>query len=96
MTSLRVLNEFLLYIIGLLCTRFKFFLEVFFMNRDLILCRTVMERPSVTQRELAPELNLSLGTVNGLVKDAIQSQLSTQSDNGLYQMCIRDRYSISP
>ncbi|HIX16061.1 MAG TPA: phosphotransferase [Candidatus Hungatella pullicola] len=56
------------------------------MNRDLILCRTVMERPSVTQRELAQELNLSLGTVNGLVKDAIQSQLITQSDNGLYHL----------
>ncbi len=42
------------------------------MDRLGLVCRTVLERPGITQRELAALLDVSLGTANGLVKECIQ------------------------
>ncbi len=39
------------------------------MNRQVLLCRSILENPSITQRELADQFFLSLGTVNHLVKE---------------------------
>ena len=43
------------------------------MDRLGLICRSVWETPEITQRDLAAQLNLSLGTVNNLVKDCIAS-----------------------
>ena len=45
------------------------------MNRNVIICRLVLENPSVTQREISQELMVSLGTANSLVKDCIEKKL---------------------
>ena len=45
------------------------------MDRTGLICRNVLECPEITQRELAHELNVSLGTVNTLLKDCISKGL---------------------
>ena len=39
------------------------------MDRYGLICRTILENPAVTQREMAKELNISLGSVNSLTKE---------------------------
>jgi len=56
------------------------------MDRLGLVCRTILERPEVTQRELAQILDISLGTVNGLVKEGITSDYIKVTDEGLYQV----------
>lgn len=41
------------------------------MDRHGLVCRTMLEQPDITQRELAAKLNVSLGTINGLVKECL-------------------------
>lgn len=41
------------------------------MDRHGLVCRTVLEQPDITQREMAVKLNVSLGTANGLIKECI-------------------------
>ena len=41
------------------------------MDRQGLVCRAVLEQPDITQRELAQELDVSLGTANGLIKECI-------------------------
>ena len=41
------------------------------MDRNVIICRSILENPAVTQRDLSKELNVSLGTVNNLMKECI-------------------------
>ena len=41
------------------------------MNRNVIICRSILENPAITQRELAQALDVSLGTANNLVKECI-------------------------
>lgn len=43
------------------------------MNRQALLCRTILEQPDITQRELAERLNVSLGTANSLIKECTLS-----------------------
>ena len=42
------------------------------MERLGLLCRAVLEQPDITQRELAAKLDLSLGTVNHIIKEGIE------------------------
>ncbi|MGN0372368.1 MAG: phosphotransferase [Enterocloster sp.] len=42
------------------------------MDRHGLVCRTVLEQPGVTQRELAKKLDVSLGTANALVRECIE------------------------
>lgn len=56
------------------------------MDRLGLVCRTILERPEITQRELAQTLELSLGTVNGLVKEGISSDYIEVTDDGLYRV----------
>ncbi len=42
------------------------------MDRNVIICRSILENPAVTQRDLAKELSVSLGTVNNLIKECIE------------------------
>ena len=41
------------------------------MDRHGLVCRTVLEQPDITQREMAQKLKVSLGTANGLIKECI-------------------------
>ena len=41
------------------------------MNRYALICRSILEQAEVTQREMAQRLELSLGTVNQLVKECL-------------------------
>lgn len=52
------------------------------MNRSVTICRSVLENPAVTQRELALELNVSLGTANTLVKECLLAGLMASADFG--------------
>ena len=45
------------------------------MNRNVVICRLVLEKPAVTQREISQELMISLGTANSLVKDCVEKGL---------------------
>ncbi len=51
------------------------------MDRNVIICRSILENPAVTQRELSQELGVSLGTANNLVKECMENGLIT-SGNG--------------
>lgn len=42
------------------------------MNRYGLICRCISEQPAVTQRDMARELGVSLGTINTLVKGCLQ------------------------
>lgn len=42
------------------------------MNRYVIICRSILEDPEITQRELAQILDVSLGTVNNLVRECME------------------------
>ncbi|WP_124065153.1 phosphotransferase [Clostridium sp. E02] len=57
------------------------------MDRRIIICRSVLENPAVTQRDLSQELSVSLGTVNRLVKDCIEEKLiSLEPNSQTYQL----------
>lgn len=45
------------------------------MNRYVIICRSILENPALTQRELGKELGVSLGTVNTLVRECMDKKL---------------------
>lgn len=45
------------------------------MNRYGLLCRSILEAPSCSQRDMADLLGVSLGTVNGLVKECLEQGL---------------------
>ena len=57
------------------------------MDRFGLLCRNVYEKKKMTQRELAAAMNLSLGTCNHLIKEALAAGLiSLDQDTGEYSL----------
>lgn len=57
------------------------------MDRNVIVCRSIFENPAVTQRELAKELHISLGTANSLVKECLDKQLiAVNKENETYEL----------
>ena len=54
------------------------------MDRHGLICRNILESPEITQRELAQSLDISLGTVNHLVKECTSRGLITTQENGCY------------
>ena len=48
------------------------------MDRIGLVCRYIREHPCCTQRELAQQLDLSLGTINTLLKECCQRKLLAQ------------------
>lgn len=61
------------------------------MDRYGLVCRAVLERPDITQREMAQELDVSLGTANSLIKDCINKGYIAESGNpggeGKWKLC---------
>ena len=51
------------------------------MDRYGLICRSIWENPAITQRELAQILDVSLGTVNNLMKECIQKGYISPSAN---------------
>lgn len=45
------------------------------MDRTALLCRFIKENPKASQRELARNMDLSLGTINNLIKESIAAHL---------------------
>lgn len=58
------------------------------MNRTALICRYLKENPSCTQRELAQKMDISLGTVNSLIKECTQKNFisSDKNDSNSYQL----------
>ena len=61
-------------------------MEVLILDRYGLICRNIWENPAITQRELAQILDVSLGTVNNLMKECIQKGYISPSanDSGQY------------
>ena len=56
------------------------------MDRQALLCRSIVEDPAITQRELADRLFISLGTVNNLMKECVSAGHIRQTDDGRYEV----------
>ena len=52
------------------------------MDRYGLICRTILENPAVTQREMARILDLSLGSINSLTKECAAKGLIEEGDSG--------------
>ena len=65
------------------------------MDRKALLCRTISERPQITQRELARELGVSLGTANGLIRECGEEGLIAAKD-GSYRLTDRGSEYLEP
>ena len=56
------------------------------MDRYALVCRTILEHPNATQRDMAQILDLSLGTINSLVKECLSQEWLSLSVDGIYQI----------
>ena len=52
------------------------------MDRQALVCRNILEKPDITQREMAKNMDISLGTVNGLVKECLAEGYIAEKENG--------------
>lgn len=52
------------------------------MDRQALVCRNILEKPDLTQREMAKKMDLSLGTVNGLVKECLAEGYIAEEEAG--------------
>lgn len=67
------------------------------MDRFGLLCRNIYENNKWTQRELAAAMNLSLGTCNALIKDALTAGLiSFNADAGEYSLLDKGMDYLEP
>ena len=58
------------------------------MDRYGLICRTILENPAVTQREMARILDLSLGSINSLTKECAAKGLIEEGDSA------KDRWNL--
>ena len=56
------------------------------MNRQALVCRNILEKPDITQREMAKNMDISLGTVNGLVKECLALHYIEVMDDNHYHV----------
>lgn len=62
------------------------------MDRYGMICRGIYEQPDITQRQLAQELDVSLGTINSLIKECITDELiSFRQEDGRYGLLDKGR-----
>lgn len=66
------------------------------MNRHALICRNIFENPLITQRDLAQVLDVSLGTVNSLVKECISMELIAvqEKDSGRYMLLPKGKVTL--
>lgn len=56
------------------------------MDRHALICRNLLEQPQITQRELARVMDISLGSVNRLVKECMEKSLISPLEDGHYRL----------
>lgn len=61
------------------------------MDRYALVCRTILEHPKSTQRDIAQILALSLGTINSLVKECLSREFLSFSEDGIYLITEKGR-----
>ena len=62
------------------------------MDRFGLLCRNIYEKKKITQRELAAAMDLSLGTCNHLIRDALADGLiALDPQTGEYSLLKKGR-----
>ena len=66
------------------------------MNRYGLLCRSILEHPDATQRDLARFLDVSLGTVNALIKECAAKDYIGLSEKGFYQLTAAGMSFLEP
>ncbi len=67
------------------------------MDRFGLLCRNIEEKESWTQRELAAAMGLSLGTCNGLIKDALaEGLIDVEQERGVYRLLEKGYEYLEP
>lgn len=66
------------------------------MNRQALLCRTILEHPDITQRELAEKLDISLGTANSLIKECTALGYIAQDEHNLRCLTEEGREFLTP
>ncbi len=66
------------------------------MNRQFLLCRNILENPSITQRELADQLFVSLGTINSLMKECLNLGYIRITSAGGYEITEEGRQFLAP
>lgn len=66
------------------------------MNRQFLLCRSILENPSVTQRELADQLFVSLGTINSLMKECLALDYIRVTSTGEYEITENGLLFLTP
>ncbi len=66
------------------------------MNRHALLCRSILENPAATQRELSEMLMLSLGTINHLVKECNDLGYLQINPEGNYEITDAGRAFLEP
>ena len=66
------------------------------MNRMALICRCIEENPRSTQREIAQKLDLSVGTINTLIKECMQARLIAQGKSvaGTYELTISGEHFL--
>lgn len=66
------------------------------MNRQALLCRTILEYPDITQRDLAEKLDVSLGTANSLIKECTNLGYIAQDQHHLRCLTEEGREFLAP
>ena len=68
------------------------------MDRTGLVCRYISEHPYCTQRELAQKLELSLGTINTLLKECCKNRLLAQEKSiaGTYELTGKGTSYLEP
>ena len=61
------------------------------MDRHALICRNILERPQITQRELAQAMDISLGSTNRLIKECLERNLMVVLADGRYEITSEGR-----
>lgn len=66
------------------------------MDRHALICRNILERPQITQRELAQAMDISLGSTNRLIKECLERNLMVVLADGRYEITSEGREYLEP
>lgn len=65
------------------------------MNRQVLLCRTILEQPKITQRALAEAIASSLGSTNALIRECTELSYLRKTEDG-YALTGKGRSFLAP
>ena len=61
------------------------------MDKHALVCRNILEHSQITQRELAQAMEVSLGSINRMIKECTEQDLITVLPDGHYQLTLRGK-----